>query len=90
MLKFWHNVEATKSADDLHTMLDRLWRVKMGDIDKNIYKVYWADAIVKAIRTAKVTSITKALLMRLSIELLEGLLFGLWIGLLVEIFEHSW
>ena len=54
--KPWHGVEATKSEDDLRTMVDRLWRVKMGDIDKNIYKVYWADTMVKAIRTAKLAA----------------------------------
>jgi hypothetical protein len=38
--KFWHNVEATKSEDNLRTMLDRMWKLKMGDMDKNIYKIY--------------------------------------------------
>ena len=62
--KFWHDVEATKSEDDLRTMLDRLWRVKVGDMDKHIYKVYWVDAAVKAIRTAKIAASDKG---RLSI-----------------------
>ena len=56
MPKFWHDVEATKSEDDLRTLLDRLWREKMSDIDKNIYKVYWADAMVKEIRTVRLAA----------------------------------
>ena len=40
MPQFWHDIEATKSVDDLRTMLDRLWRLNMGDMDKNVYKMY--------------------------------------------------
>ena len=57
--EFWHNVEATKSEDDLRTMLDRLWRAKMRDMGKNIYKMYWADAMVKTIRTVKMAASDK-------------------------------
>ena len=38
--KFWHDFEATNSEDNLRTMLDRLWRANMGDMDNTIYKVY--------------------------------------------------
>ena len=54
--KFLHGVEATKSEDNMRTMLDRLLRAKIGDMDNTIYKVYWTDAMVKAIRTAKITA----------------------------------
>ncbi len=57
--KFWHDVEATKSEDDVRTLLDRLWREKMSDIDKNIYKMYWADVMVKAIRTVRLAATDK-------------------------------
>ena len=28
----------------------------MGDMDKNIYKIYWADTMVKSIRTAELVA----------------------------------
>ena len=37
-------------------MLDRLWRLKMGDTDKNIYKMYMTDVMVKAIRAMKLAA----------------------------------
>ena len=53
MPKFWHDVEATKSEDNLRTVLDKLWKQIMDNMDKHAYKIYWADVMVKAIRVVK-------------------------------------
>ena len=54
--KFLHDVEATESEDDLRLLLERLWRLKTGDMDKNTYKIYWIDTMVKAIRVVKLVA----------------------------------